>query len=227
MHAARLLDSGERHVRVRLVGGCRGEEQPLLGEHEHAARGQGHREQQRLAQVAAIAQLGEHPLRDRLGARVVLQRLLGAVHHARQPEPLVGGALGRLVGLEEVEGVGDALGREREEVEGARGRLGGQPHQPAPHPLDEARHAVVLRALERRGHQPRQPLHHAAPQPHAALQQAVDHVLRPPLARTLARAHEVVVEGQLRHGRADGTRELRGCDRAARQHLDGCIASTA
>ena len=150
----------------------------------------------------------------------MLQRQLGTVHHTRQPKPLMGPALGRLVGLEEVEGVGDALGREREEVEGARGRLGRQAHQPAPHPLDEARHAVVLCALERRGHEPRQPLHHAAPQPHAALQQTVDHVLRSPLARSLARAHEVVVEGQLGHGRADSASELRGCDRAARQHLD-------
>jgi hypothetical protein len=113
----------------------------------------------------------EHHVRQPLEARVGVHGALGAVEHARRPQPLVRRRA-------ELEAARDALGRARGEVEDAGGGLDGDAHQALAHALDEAGEALGVRAFERRRDEPREPLDHAARQADAAAHQPVHRVRR-------------------------------------------------
>ena len=121
-------DRRQRQVHFGLVRRRRRHHQPPLGEHEHLRRAEVEAEEQRLAQVRPLAQRDHHALGGRLGARVHVQRVLGAVEHPRRAHAL---PVGRLA-LDELKRVGDPLREAGGEVEGAAAGRRSPPPAPSP-----------------------------------------------------------------------------------------------
>ena len=170
------LHGREWDVRVALVRGRRRQDEPVLSEHEEPSRRlrQIMAAQDPLAQVGSVAQLEEDALTHRLPLGVGAHRMLSAVHHPRRPQPLTRvefarvavataadataaaaavavpvAAVAAVALVDEVEGVCEALGGEREAVEGAGERLCGQPDDAAPDALDESGEPLILRPRAR------------------------------------------------------------------------------
>mmetsp|Transcript_53147 Transcript_53147/g.157101 ORF Transcript_53147/g.157101 Transcript_53147/m.157101 type:complete len:1306 (-) Transcript_53147:590-4507(-) len=216
LECAHRLDRQQRELARRAVRRRRRQQQPARREHDHLRRRDGRTHVQRLVHVDTVAQLQQHALRDRLRLGVGAQRVLRPVHHARRPHAV---RLRRVAArlLEKVEGVGDALRGARRQVEHAGRRLDDGADDALADALDEARHALRLRALDRSRDQTREALHHAAPQPRRARHEPLHDVLRLGL-HLLPFLHVVGVHREGARQPAEAARDLRRRLERAAEH---------